>query len=283
MNVFGARATTTSPVPSVFSKVSLTWKCDQKAVPPSQDQNHAGRWCKARDWHEKKTDQRGDKERQDRIKLCFKIKVKRGVKFFSAPHLSNLKPWKSQAMFQCLTSIYSSLAEPPQITSCIAMCAVCKHADWKMFFLTADVQCDFGSYLLPREGIRGGGMMRQNGKKKKSSHGRKRQTVGKESEKGGKSSRRGNRFQEEGTREREWWRWMESDNLGGGNQWECEEKWQRHRVIQRKLGCRQKLKEQWQRAETLLSHGLWSLNIYINNVRDMRKPPGNEIQGCASG
>lgn len=161
----------------------------------------------------RKTDQRGDKERQERIKLCVKIKVKRGVKFFSVPHLPNLKPWKSQAVFQCLTSIYSSLAEPPQITSCIAMCAVCKHADWKMFFPTADVQCDFGSYLLPREGIRGGSMMRQNGKEKKAHTG---ETGGGQRDwKGGKSSRRGNRFQEDRAREGEWWIWMESDSLGG--------------------------------------------------------------------
>lgn len=52
-----------------------------------------------------------------------------------------------------------------------------------MFFPTADVQCDFGSYLLPREGIRGGSMMRQNGKEKRLT--RERQAVGKETEKGG--------------------------------------------------------------------------------------------------
>lgn len=184
-------------------------------------------------------------------------------------------------MFQCLTSIYSSLAETPQITSWIAMCAVCKHTDWKMFFPTADVQCDFGSYLLPREGIRGGSMMRQNGKEKRLT--RERQAVAKETEKGGnhpveatdsKRTERGRVMEMNGERQ-----------LGGagGDQWECEEKWQRHSVIQRKLGCRRKLKEQWQRVELLPSHGLWSLNIYINNVRDMRKPPGNKIQGCAAG
>lgn len=52
-----------------------------------------------------------------------------------------------------------------------------------MFFPTADVQCDFGSYLLPREGISGASMMRQNGKEKRLT--RKRQAVGKETEKGG--------------------------------------------------------------------------------------------------
>lgn len=199
-----------------------------------------------------------------------KVKVKRGVKFFRAPHLPNLKPWKSQAVFQCLTSIYSCLAEPPQITSCIAMCAVCKHADWKMFFPTADVQCDFGSYLLPREGIRGCSMMRQNGKEKKGSHGRDRRWA--------KTLKRGEIIQERqqiprGQSERGGVMEMNGERQLGGervDQRECEEKWQRHSVIQRKLGCRQKLKEQWQRAEPLPSHGLWSLNIYINNVRDTR-------------
>lgn len=47
-----------------FCEVVLTWKCDQRVAPPSQDQNHAGIWCRARDWHQKKC--RSEREREQK-------------------------------------------------------------------------------------------------------------------------------------------------------------------------------------------------------------------------
>lgn len=96
-------------------------------------------------------------------------------------------------------------------------------------------------------------------KKKKGSHRRKRQTVGRE--RGKRGNHPGEATDSKSERE-ERWRWMESDSLGGG-----EETWRRHGVIQRKLGCRRKPKEQWQRAAPLPSQGLWSLNIYITQCQ----------------
>lgn len=121
-------------------------------------------------------------------------------------------------------------------------------------------------WLWPISIYQGRGM---RGEKKAHAGGRGRWT---EREKRGKSSRRGNRFQEAGAREAQWWRWMRTDSSGGGNQREREEKWQRHRVIQRKLGCQRKRKEQWQRAEQHPSHGLRSLNIYITQCQRHKEP-----------
>lgn len=103
-----------------FCEVSLTWRCDQKVVPPSQDQNRAGRWCKARDC--KGTDQR-KRQRRERIKLCSN-QSHRSSEFFRIPILliyppkilsrisafwlcrpRLLKPQKSLAELRCVPSV----------------------------------------------------------------------------------------------------------------------------------------------------------------------------------
>lgn len=203
-----------------------------------------------------------------------------GVKFFSVPHLSNLKPWKSQAMFQSLTSISFSRAEPLKSRAALQCVQRVNTLIEKCSFSQLMCNVTLAHIYLPREGDERG--KHNETKWKKGSRRTKRQMVDEESERG-KSSRRGNRFQEAGARETQWWRWMRSDSLGGANQQEREEEWQRHRVIQTKLGCQRKQKEQRQRAAHHPSHGLRSLNIYITQCQTHKEAIRERESGLCTG
>lgn len=161
------------------------------------------------------------------------------------------------------------------------MCAACKHADWKMFFLTADVQCDFGPYLFTK-----GGRWEGEAQWDKME---KRLTQDEEADGGWRERKReivqerqqipGGRSQRDPMIEMN-----EERQLGGGaNQQEREEEWQRHRVIQTKLGCQRKQKEQRQRATHHPSHGLRSLNIYITQCQRHKEAIRERESGLCTG
>lgn len=144
-----------------FCEVLLTWKCDQRVVLPSQDQNRAGRWCKARDWHEKQERKKNrseeQKKRWERIKLCVKIKACE-VLNFSLYHPPNLNPLdiETRAMFPCLTLSFSRLAEPNKSQPALQCALRVNIMIEKCVSPAADMQCDFDSYLFTRGGDKRG-------------------------------------------------------------------------------------------------------------------------------
>lgn len=179
----------------------------------------------------KKTDQRGDKKRQERIKLCVKNQRERGGKFFSVPHLPNPKPWKSPSHVSVSDFNLFQPCRARQISSCIAMCAACKHADWKMSFLTADVQCDFCPYLFTKGGAWEGGARWDKIEKKKLLQEEEARPWTKKAKEGNYTGEGTDSRRQQPERPSDGDKW--GTTVWGANQREREEKWQRHHVIQR--------------------------------------------------
>lgn len=148
------------------------------------------------------------------------------------------------------------------------------------FLLTADVQCDFGSYQFTRGGDKRGKHHETKWRKKLHTGGRERWWE--KRVKRGKSSKRGNRFQEAGAREGQWWRWMESDSLEEPNQWEWGE-------VTETLCHSDKTWLPVKAKRTVTKSGEASepravvIKHLHQTVRDTREPPGKEVQGWAVG